>query len=64
MSNLLRFPQFGSLKTIYSDLKYRHLRQCYIYITKVSIRAELEGNWPLHLATYKQMLPYRGRHRR
>ena len=22
------------------------------------VRAEREGDWPLHLATYKQMLPY------
>jgi len=29
-----------------------------VLLTMMFVRAEREGDWPLHLATYKQMLPY------
>ena len=29
-----------------------------VLLTMMFVRAEHEGGWPLHLATYKQMLPY------
>ena len=30
----------------------------FILLTMMFVRAEREGDWPLHLASYKQMLPY------
>ena len=29
-----------------------------VLLNMMSVRAEREGDWPLHMATYKQMLPY------
>ena len=29
-----------------------------VMLTMMFVRAEREGDWPLHLATYKPMLPY------
>lgn len=29
-----------------------------VLLTMMFVRAEREGDWPLHLATYKQMMPY------
>ena len=29
-----------------------------VLLTMMFVRAEREGDWPLHLAPYKQMLPY------